>query len=125
MTEQAELGIICVECGCGRRTWLRDSEINFTPPERLVGRLRCQGCGSRDVSLLRPWKAALNDPLFGEATFKIEVWNDAGMRLEELVATSSGSIVAHAAYDAALIARPNRYITLRQRARVLRKSRDG
>ena len=124
MSEERELGIICVQCSCGRRTWLRDTEVNFTNFSDLEKRLRCQSCGSRKIDLSRPWRTVVNDPAFADATFRVEVWDEAGSKIYELVATSCNSSIAIAAYEAALIQRPNRNITLRWGARVLRKSRN-
>jgi hypothetical protein len=55
--------------------------------------------------------------------FGIELWDDADRHIEELHAFTSDFASACGAYDEAVKHRPGKLITLRQKARVMRKSR--
>ena len=55
--------------------------------------------------------------------FRIELWDDADRHIEELIALTSDFASACGAYDEALKRRLGNLITLRQKARVIRKSR--
>ena len=55
--------------------------------------------------------------------FRIELWDDADTRLEELIALTADFASACGAYDEAVKRRPGKLITLRQKARVIKKSR--
>jgi hypothetical protein len=55
--------------------------------------------------------------------FRIEVWDDADRLIEEVIALASDFASACGAYDEAVKRRPGKLITLRQKARVIRKSR--
>ena len=54
--------------------------------------------------------------------FRIDLWDDADKRIEQVIAFVSDLEVARAAYAAAVQAKPGKRITLRQRARVLDSS---
>ena len=55
--------------------------------------------------------------------FKIELWDDADRRVEEVIALASDFASACGAYEQAVKRRPGKLVTLRQKARVIRKSR--
>jgi hypothetical protein len=55
--------------------------------------------------------------------FRIELWNDADTRIEEVIALTADFASACGAYDEAVKRRPGALITLRQKARVIKKSR--
>ena len=55
--------------------------------------------------------------------FKIEVWDDADRHVEELIALVSDFRTAQIAYNDAVRRWPGKLITLRQKARVIKKSR--
>jgi hypothetical protein len=54
--------------------------------------------------------------------FKIELWYNADLHIEEVVALASDYASACGAYDEAVKRRPGELITLRQKARVIKKS---
>jgi hypothetical protein len=53
----------------------------------------------------------------------IELWDDADRRVEEVIGLASDLGTASSAYDEAVKSRPGKLITLRQKARVIKKSR--
>ena len=55
--------------------------------------------------------------------FRIELWDDADRHVEEVIALASDFASACGAYDEAVKRRPRKLITLRQKARVIKKSR--
>ena len=55
--------------------------------------------------------------------FRIELWDDADTRVEEVIALTADYASACGAYDEAVKRRPGKLITLRQKARVIKKSR--
>jgi hypothetical protein len=55
--------------------------------------------------------------------FRIELWDDADQRLEELNALVGDFATASSAYEEAVRRRPGKLITLRQKARVIKRSR--
>ena len=55
--------------------------------------------------------------------FKIELWDDADQHVEELIALVGDFATAQHTYDEAVKRRPGKLITLRQKARVIKKSR--
>ena len=55
--------------------------------------------------------------------FKIELWDDADRHIEEVIALASDYASACGAYDEAVKRRPGKLVTLRQKARVIKKSR--
>ena len=55
--------------------------------------------------------------------FRIELWDDADLRVEEVIALASDFFAASSAYEEAVKRRPDKLITLRQKARVIKKSR--
>ena len=63
--------------------------------------------------------AGLDDDL----PFRIELWDDADTRVEEVIALTADYASACGAYDEAVKRRPGKLITLRQKARVIKKSR--
>jgi len=58
-----------------------------------------------------------------ELPFKIELWEDADQRIDEVIALVGDFATARSAYEEAVRRRPGKLITLRQEARVIRKSR--
>jgi hypothetical protein len=55
--------------------------------------------------------------------YRVELWDDADRRIEEVIALASDYASACGAYDEAVKRRPGKLITLRQKARVIKKSR--
>jgi hypothetical protein len=55
--------------------------------------------------------------------FRIELWDDADTRIEEVIALTADFTSACGAYDEAVKRRPGKLVTLRQKARVIKKSR--
>jgi hypothetical protein len=55
--------------------------------------------------------------------YRVELWDDADRRIEEVIALASDYASACGAYDEAVRRRPGKLITLRQKARVIKKSR--
>jgi hypothetical protein len=55
--------------------------------------------------------------------FRVEVWDAADTRSEELVALCANFIVARGAYEAALKLKPGANLVLRQRARTISRAR--
>jgi hypothetical protein len=55
--------------------------------------------------------------------FRVELWDDKDSRLEEIIALASDYATAKSAYEGAVKRRPGRLITLRQKARVIQKTR--
>ena len=56
--------------------------------------------------------------------YRVELWDDADRHVEEVIALASDYTSACGAYEEALKRRPGKLITLRQKARVIKKSRD-
>jgi len=54
--------------------------------------------------------------------FRIELWDDGGRHVEEVVALASDFSTAQSAYEEAVRRQPGKLITLRQKARVIKKS---
>lgn len=57
--------------------------------------------------------------------FRVERWDEADQHVVELVAACANSIVAQAAYKAALEMYPKANLTLSHRARIISRSRPG
>ena len=55
--------------------------------------------------------------------YSVELWDDADTRIEEVIALTADFASACGAYDEAVKRRPGKLITLRQKARVIKKSR--
>ena len=55
--------------------------------------------------------------------FRVEVWDEAYGRVEELVALCNNAGVGKAAYEAALKLRPGTNLVLRHRARIISRAR--
>jgi len=55
--------------------------------------------------------------------FRIELWDDADRHIEEVIALASDFASACGAYDEAAKRRPGKLITLRQKARLIKRSR--
>jgi hypothetical protein len=55
--------------------------------------------------------------------FRIEAWDDKDRRIEELIALVADYPSALGTYEEAVKRRPGKLITLRQQARVIKKSR--
>ena len=53
--------------------------------------------------------------------FRIELWDDADRHIEEVIALASDFAGACGAYEEAVKRRPGKLITLRQKARVIRR----
>lgn len=55
--------------------------------------------------------------------FRVELWDDKDQHIEELIALVADYSCAVGTYEEAVKRRPGKLITLRQQARVIRKSR--
>lgn len=55
--------------------------------------------------------------------FRVELWDDGDRHIEEVIALASDFSTASSAYEEAVKRRPGKLITLRQKARVIKKSR--
>ena len=55
--------------------------------------------------------------------FRIELWDDQDQHVEELIALVGDFATAHSAYEEAIKRRPGKLVTLRQKVRVIRRSR--
>jgi hypothetical protein len=55
--------------------------------------------------------------------FRVELWDDADRHTEEVIALASDDATACGAYDEAVKRRPGKLITLRQKARLIKRSR--
>lgn len=120
----AALGILCIECACGRRAWLRHAEVHFRQHAELRRHLRCESCGKRGrASIARPDALTSLEPIFpSHLGFHVEEWDPIRDRPVQLRAVANNVSVALAAYEAVRIDQPDRYILLRQGARVVTHS---
>jgi hypothetical protein len=55
---------------------------------------------------------------------RVEVWDDKDSHIEEIIALTSDYATAKSAYEAAVKRRSGRFITLRQKARVIQSTRN-
>jgi hypothetical protein len=55
--------------------------------------------------------------------FRVELWDDRDRHIEEVIALVSDYTTARSAYEEAVKRRPGKLITLRQKTRVIQKSR--
>jgi hypothetical protein len=55
--------------------------------------------------------------------FRVELWDDKDSHIEEVIALTSDYATGRSAYEEAVKRRPGKLITLRQKARVIQKSR--
>jgi hypothetical protein len=67
--------------------------------------------------------STLSMDLTDDFTYRIDLWDDADTRIEEVIALVSDFYIASSAYEEAVKRRPGKRITLRQKARVIKKSR--
>jgi hypothetical protein len=59
---------------------------------------------------------------FDGLPFTVEQWDDAGQRIVETVVAATNGLIARAAFDEAVRARPRAYLTLRHGTRVIARS---
>jgi len=87
------------------------------------------GCGIPHTAVNRCCHFVLNLYMASEDAqdlpFRIEQWDDADSRVEELIALVGDHRVAMAAFTEAVKRRPGRIVILRQKTRVLADSRNG
>jgi hypothetical protein len=57
--------------------------------------------------------------------FRVELWDDKDSHIEEVIALASDYATAKSAFDEAVKRRPGRFITLRQKARVIQSTRKN
>lgn len=62
-----------------------------------------------------------NDRFLSDLEFHVEVWDEKDLKVTELMAACSNVLVARAAFNEAVKARPGRIVRLRHRARVIAK----
>jgi hypothetical protein len=53
----------------------------------------------------------------------VDVWDDKDSHIEEIIALTSDFATAKTAYDEAVKRRPGRFVTLREKARVIHSTR--
>jgi hypothetical protein len=58
-----------------------------------------------------------------ELPFLVELWDDKDLHVEEVIALAADFFSASCAYDEAVKRRPGKLITLRQKARLIKRSR--
>lgn len=125
-TDDVQLGVICIQCACGRRSWRRDVEVGFRPLAELRARLRCDACGQKGVSMLsRPIETLVMAaaPHDRKHNYTIEEWDEDGDRPMSLLATGHDGQAAQLAYLGARLSQPLKPMMLRQWARVVTWSR--
>lgn len=124
-TDDVQLGVICIECSCGRRSWRRDTECGFRPLAELQALLRCDGCRRKGAAKLsRPIDLVeVARPHEEKRNFTVEEWDEVGDRPVVLLASASDFHAAQGAYLGARISRPKKAMMLRQWARVVNWSR--
>ena len=76
------------------------------------GILRLEPPGDRDPS--RPIPADRED-----LPYKVEIWNESGAAVEQVVAVTANASIGYAAYYAATREYPDRHITLRHKSSVV------
>ena len=59
----------------------------------------------------------------GDLPFRVEIWDDGDGLIEEIIALTSDYATTKSAYEEAVKRRPGRFITLRQKARVIQSTR--
>jgi hypothetical protein len=57
--------------------------------------------------------------------YRVEVWDDKDSHIEEIIALTADYATAKSVYDGAVMRRPGRFITLRQKARILQSTRKN
>jgi hypothetical protein len=57
--------------------------------------------------------------------FRVELWDDKDSHIEEIIALASDYATAKSVYEKAVKRRPGRFITLRQKARVIQSTREN
>jgi hypothetical protein len=55
--------------------------------------------------------------------YRVDVWDDKDSHIEEIIALTSDYATAKSAYEEAVKRRPGRFITLREKARVIHSTR--
>jgi hypothetical protein len=60
-----------------------------------------------------------------ELSFRVEVWDDKDGHIEEIIALTSDYATAKTVYAEAVKRRPGRFITLRQKTRVIQSTRKN
>jgi hypothetical protein len=73
--------------------------------------------------MAKKFEAAILKGRDDDLPFRIELWDEKDLHVEELIALTSDFFAASCAYDEAVKRRPGKLITLRQKARVIKKSR--
>ncbi len=58
----------------------------------------------------------------GDLPFRIEIWNDRATLIDRFAAATDNVLVGHAAFDAVVARYPDKAITLRHGARVIKAS---
>jgi hypothetical protein len=56
--------------------------------------------------------------------YSVDLWDDKDTHIEEVIALTADAATAKGAYEAAVKRRPGRFITLRQKARVIESTRN-
>ena len=58
-----------------------------------------------------------------DLSYRVEVWDDEDSHIEEIIALTSDYATAKSAVEAAVKRRPGRFITLRQKARIIQSTK--
>ena len=67
------------------------------------------------------WNGAHHDDL----PYRVDVWDDKDTHIEEIIALTSDYATTKSAYEEAVKRRPGRFITLRQKARIIQSTRKN
>lgn len=117
------LAVECAPCGTtthiGLDRLIQSSKFGFF--QEIVDRMRCHICGAAPSAACMVQEVKRVDPL-KPLLYRIEEWSPSGLELVELIGATVNCNVANAAYDATLPERPNRHITLREGARLMRST---
>lgn len=93
--------------------------LPVTPPGTPLGSGRLQPPGDREDGIPRsvPPRPAPADR--EDLPYKVEIWNETGASVEQIVAVTANASIGYAAYYAATREYPDRHITLRHKNSVV------
>jgi hypothetical protein len=98
------------------RTALSRSLANIPPQGRLF---RLQPPGDREDGLPRGAPSRPSPVDREDLPYKVEIWNESGAAVEQVVAVTANASLGYAAYYAATREYPDRHITLRHKNSVV------
>ena len=85
----------------------------------VSGPLRLQPPGDREDGIPRGAPSRPSPADREDLPYKIEIWNEAGASVEQIVAVTANASIGYAAYYAATREYPDRHITLRHKNSVV------